>query len=362
MNQTFTYRMFMLMVSRVSDSSFLLPPSSLFLMARTRSEKVAGIKARITTRLRDGVYRPGDRFLSARELAAGFGVSYQTAHILLDELASEGWLERRAASGTYLPGGAAEATHVQLLYHARARRPQSFGARLLKDLTARLQRDRIHWETAWSDSGDFEIEASAFPVLWEFPAALSQCLATHRPALLLNERPQPGLDAGWIDSVSMNDFSGGVCAAQLLLRDAPNGARFALLSGPENDGRSRARRDGFLSLAKNAAVIRADSWFYEDGLRFAGEAVTRGADGVFCCNDRLAEAVLAFCSQRKIAAPPLIGFDDAPVAERLNLTTIAIPWDEMIAEAVGLIRRRLAGDHSAARQLIVTPAPVIRRL
>jgi DNA-binding LacI/PurR family transcriptional regulator len=88
----------------------------------------------------------------------------------------------------------------------------------------------------------------------------------------------------------------------------------------------------------------------------------QGRDGVFCCNDRLAQAVLHWCNEHHKVAPPLVGFDDAPVAETLDLTTIALPWEEMIAGAADVIKRRLAGAGGAARQLIFTPRPVIRRL
>jgi DNA-binding LacI/PurR family transcriptional regulator len=56
----------------------------------------------------------------------------------------------------------------------------------------------------------------------------------------------------------------------------------------------------------------------------------------------------------------VVGFDDAPVAEALNLTTIAIPWHEMVAGAVDIIRRRMNGHTGAAAKLIFAPRPVMR--
>ena len=330
-------------------------------VARGRTEKIKTVKAQIGAWLREGMYRPGDRFLSARELASIYEVSYETAHVLLDELCGEGLVERRAASGTYIPGGLTILDGVQLLFSSRAQRPQSFGARLLADLTRRLDRERIRYEVTWAGPRS-HVAGERFPVLWEAGVALQNCLKNRRAALLLNDRPPPGLDAGNLDSVSIDDYWGGVCAAQLLLRGLDAQARIAVLTGPESDSRSCQRRDGFRSLARAARVVSAGSWFYEDGLRVAGEAMRLGRDGLFCANDRLAEAVLAHCQEQNVACPRLVGFDDAPIAAALNLTTIAIPWEEMIAEAVETIRRRLAGDVSAARQRIVTPRPVLRRL
>jgi hypothetical protein len=299
-------------------------------------------------------------------VAAQFGVSYQTAHRLLAELTEEGHLERRAQSGTYLPGGRGALRDVQLFFNARARREGSFGARLLRDLTRRLGREKIACEVVWTDARKIELFDESLPILWEAPEMMARCVRARRIALLLNDRPQPGLNAAYLDSVSMDDFSGGASAAQLLLRAVPPQLsvlpQFCVLSGPPDDARSRARRDGFLSVVKNAPVVSSRSWFWEDGYQVAGEAVRMGRDGIFCGNDRLAQGIKQFCDDKNLPCPRLIGFDDAPIAEELNLTTIAVPWDEMIGGAVELIYRRLSGDSSAARQLIVTPRPVLRDL
>lgn len=336
-------------------------------MSRPRSPKVNDVKLRLRTRLREGVYRPGDRFFSARALAAAFSVSYQTADRLIRELCDEGLLERRAASGTYIPGGAFEPTGVQLVWNTRAQRAGSFGARLLDKLRAQLRRDHIDVKVTWSDAGGkpVRINADRFTVLWESPAALAACIERRRSALLLNDRPPPGLGAAFVDSVSIDDYSGGVCAAQLLPRGAGRrdaAAGYAVLTGPVDDRRSSERRDGFLSLVPTASVVSAGSWFFEDGYQVAAKLVANNPAGVFCCNDRLAEAVVAYCHENELAVPSLVGFDDAPIAEEINLTTISVPWDEMVAGAGAVIKQRLAGDSSVARQLILTPLPVMRGL
>jgi DNA-binding GntR family transcriptional regulator len=135
-------------------------------MSRPRSEKVEIIKEKIRTRLREGVHRPGDRFLSTRAVASTFEVSYQTAHRLIGELCEEGWLERRAASGTFIAGQSPAPVGVQLFWSARARRKGSFGARLLSDLTRRLNRDRIVWKIAWTDTA-FKLHPKYFPLVWK---------------------------------------------------------------------------------------------------------------------------------------------------------------------------------------------------
>lgn len=333
-------------------------------MPRKQSSRVSDVKKQLEDWLRGGHYQPGDRFLSAREAAGEFGISYQTAHRLLEALCHEGLVERRQASGTFLPGGSGDTEAkvryeaVQFFFDVRARRAGSFGARLLHGLGQHLRRDGFSWEVVWTDAPKRMAE-DCLPALWQDPKTLALCRATGQPALLLNERPAPGLEATFLDSVSIDDYFGGVCAAQYL-RQRSTGTRFAVLTGPADDPRSRDREAGFRSALPEAALFCAGGWFREDGLGVAGKAIRWGRDGVFCCNDRLAEAVVSYCRAYQIICPLLIGFDNAPVSETLNLTTVAIPWDEFIADAAAVIRQRLSGDTSAARQRIVTPSLVVR--
>jgi hypothetical protein len=333
-------------------------------MGRPRTSKVLEVKSKLLVRLRDGLHRPGDRFMSNRAVAQQFNISYQTADRLIRELCAEGYLVRREASGTYLPGARPVRFGAELLFHERAKRAGSFGARLFAQLTARLDRDRIPWRVRWIAEGagaKLRLARDHFPVLWECPEVLNACVSGRRSALLLNARPPSGIDSVYIDSVSTDDFSGGVCAAQLLARRSGPGGPLAVVAGPPDDPRSNDRVAGFLSVAK-ATVVQSPTWYLEGGMKVARDAIRAGRSGIFCCNDRLAEAILLYCRESEITCPPLVGFDDAPVAEDLNLTTIAIPWGELVNGAADVIKRRLADDTSTASRQIFAPRPVVRRL
>jgi len=132
-----------------------------------------------------------------------------------------------------------------------------------------------------------------------------------------------------------------------------------VLSGPRGDVRSAARVAGFLSLAP-ARVIYSPNWFLDGGLSRAARAIAHGPDGIFCCNDRLAEAVIRHCRMQRLQPPPLIGFDDAPIAAWLNLTTMAIPWSALQAAVVAEVCRRINGDTSPATSLVLPTFPRIR--
>ena len=302
------------------------------------------------------------------------------------ELHDEGHLERRAASGTFAPGQSSTRNGVQLVFNRRAERSESFGERLLRELTTRLENEKIAHSLTFADE-EISLDESRFCVVWESSAAIALCLKARVPALLLNDRPPPGLTSSLVDSVSCDDFCGGASAAQLLMKSfaqARNESegnnkskksdgkkakkarrqnpRFAILSGPLHDVRSDQRVAGFLSQMPDTKVIAPRGWFVENGLQVADRVLESGRDGVFCCNDRLAEAILQRCRERDLPRPRLVGFDDAPIAQVLELTTLAMPWDEMLSGALSVIKTRLRGDDATACHLIYTPRLVKRTL
>lgn len=330
-------------------------------MPARRTPKIDDVKQRLLSRLRNSYLQPGDRFLSNRAVAELYGISYQTAHRLIGELCREGVLERRPQSGTYISGGRPAPLGASLIFHRRAQMAWSFGSKLLAHLVRRLDAERIDWQLSLvDDSPEAAVPEDRLPVIWELPRVVGQCAARGRWAVLINDRPRRGLESLFIDSVSTDDLSGGVCAAQLMHGRGDLSRGFAVLAGPEDDQRSRQRVEGFRSVLATAAVVPSGGWFFEHGYAAAPEAVRRGPAGLFCTNDQLASAVLAWCRQHGETPPPIIGFDDAPVAEQLNLTTIGIPWDELACGAAQAVKRRLSGDRGASSQQMFTPRPVLR--
>lgn len=325
-------------------------------MPRPRSAKVTETKQKLLTRLREGFHRPGQRFLSNRAVARMFGLSYQTAHRLMAELEAEGWLARELGSGSFAAGSPHKPRGAILAFHPRARRPGSFGARLLEMVTQALAAAEISFETAFTESAG-KLPADRLPIFWECADVAGMVARQQRFVVLLNDRPPPGLRATLVDSFSADDYSGGAAAAQIL---ATRRGRLAVFAGPENDLRSRQRVRGFVDHAPKCGLIHAGTWFANEAAEAARRVAPRSFDGVFCCNDRLAEALLRACDNLKKPPPAVISFDDAPIAETLNLTSLTIPWDCLVAELVVRVQQRLAGDASPATQRIYAPHPVMR--
>lgn len=312
---------------------------------------MVALKAELIRRLQLARYRPGERFLSNRGLARTFGVSGQTAHDLIAEIASEGWLERRAGSGTYVVEPPVRLGGVELLFAARARQAGSFGAYLLERMLAELQRLKVSARVRFVTGRPSEPPSHRYPVLWECGPLAARLSRRRRYALVLNDCCAVEAEA-FVDCVSVDNFLGGQVAADWLLREIP-AERLAVFSGPRDDERSRERVSGFLSVARNAGVVRGGSWFFPEALSVAPRLL--GFDGVFCCNDRLAEAALATARRGEKSFRALVGFDGAPISRRLRFTTVALPWTRLVKAAGEVIERRLSGDRRRAGAQVFAP-------
>lgn len=313
---------------------------------------------KLIERIRSGYYHPGDRFFSNRSVSSHFKISYKTAHILLKELEEEGCLDRSAQSGTYMKGHQHKLQGVALYFNERAKISDSFGDNLSRQLIHKLNSEKIQWKLIWVNP-DQELLDGYFPVIWESQHIQHLIAKEERFALLLNERPEPGLISLWIDSIALDGFSGAASAAQIIDRRY-YGKNICIYSGPESDYRNNDRVNGFLSIIPETEVVSAGSWDFSDGVKNAGKILRLKPDAIFCCNDRLAYSLFKFCDNNNIKTPAIMGFDNAPVSEKIGFSTIAIPWDDMITLAVQTIKQRLLGDTSSTKQSFLNTRPFLR--
>jgi DNA-binding LacI/PurR family transcriptional regulator len=109
--------------------------------------------------------------------------------------------------------------------------------------------------------------------------------------------------------------------------------------------------------------MRKESWFSESAEeRILPKLRRRSIDSLFCCSDRLAVAAIACYARLKRPVPPLISFDNTPLAEQLHISVIGIPWERICKEAAAIVKLRLAGLEEAASCQILPPQPVLRIL
>jgi DNA-binding LacI/PurR family transcriptional regulator len=162
-----------------------------------------------------------------------------------------------------------------------------------------------------------------------------------------------------MDSISVDDELGGVMAGEIFRSRLGSDAKYVIHAGPRDDARSRARVDGFRKRL-SARVVYASTWYLDDATASAARCMRLKPDALFACNDRMAQAIMQYCQDRHIQQPAIIGFDDAPIAESLHLSSIAIPWQALGQATTRLAKLRLNGDHSPGTDVILRPQPVMR--
>jgi hypothetical protein len=204
----------------------------------------------------------------------------------------EGLVERRAASGTYIPGDADATatgafTETWLILSGRARRPNSSGSGFWRAVpTPPTRRDVL--AGCWSENiGGRRPSSVRFPGFMGVTER-SRHLPTRGTA---GATPQCPLSRAWRAHGSIASRwtmpSAGACAADLLIGTGEgNGAGFSVVTGPVGDPRSDARREGFYPAHPMQSLFRP-GWYTEDGVRVASDALRYGPRGIFCANDRL---------------------------------------------------------------------------
>jgi DNA-binding transcriptional regulator YhcF (GntR family) len=328
-------------------------------MGRRPRSEIDKIRASLRIMVSDEFRRAGQRFVSARYISQRFKVSYQTAHRLLTELEGDGFIIRRAGSGSFIAGHQNTLQSALLIFARRAKRSGSFGDLLLRQLVAKMKAMEIPFEVIFGGSTSKHVREDVYPVLWESPRLMHDLSADYRFSLVLHDKPPAGIGSLFTDSISVDDFSGGITAGQILSRYSPR--RPVVVGGPVADGRSQSRIDGFRQIFPSAQVLEAGTWFFRSAVQnIAAPLSALRADALFCCSDRLAQATLICYQKLKIPAPIVIGFDNAPVAETLSLSTIGIPWEEVARAAAAVIMKRLGGQTDHASAVVLPPVPVIR--
>lgn len=328
-------------------------------MGRRPRGEIDEIRGTLRAMVSDEFRRAGQRFVSARYLSQRFKISYQTAHRLLTELEGDGLIIRRAGSGSFIAGQKKALRSALLIFSGRAKRSGSFGDLLLRQLVLKMEAMELPFEVIFGGISPKHIREDVYPVLWELPRLMHDLSADYRFSLVLHDKPPAGIGSLFTDSISVDDFSGGISAGQLLSRYAPR--RPVVIGGPASDRRSQSRIDGFRQIFPSAQVIFAGTWFFRSAVQnIAAPLSSVQADALFCCSDRLAEATLICYKKLQIPAPVVIGFDNAPVAETLGLSTIGIPWEQVARAATAVIKKRLDGRTDHASGIVLPLVPVIR--
>jgi DNA-binding LacI/PurR family transcriptional regulator len=174
----------------------------------------------------------------------------------------------------------------------------------------------------------------------------------------------------WVDV----DGGAGTAEATRVLLDGGY-RRIGFLGWPAGSGVGDDRRSGWERTMREAGLVDSDledlseavTDTVADGARAGHELRRRGATAVVCASDSL--ALGAFTAWRQLgvdmsAGPPVIGFDDTPVAAAMGLSSIRQPLERAAQHVADVLAHRLAGESAGsapAAHLLLTSTLVHRQ-
>ena len=174
-----------------------------------------------------------------------------------------------------------------------------------------------------------------------------------------------------LDSCVADDLEGGRQAAKILLESGHR--RVAALFGPAHASTAGDRAAGFRLGLGEAGVELLQSRTREGGFEYAygWESLPQLLTGrhpptaVFCGNDVIAMGALNAAFALGIRVPDdlaIVGFDDLEESARpmVNLTTVHVPFHDMLRSAVTLLLERVGGYDGGGRRVIHPVVPVLR--
>ncbi|RZI70738.1 MAG: LacI family transcriptional regulator [Variovorax sp.] len=249
---------------------------------------------------------------------------------------------------------------------------------LLQLLSSELRRNALHatvWEadrfgedTARSlveSPIDGVIVATAVNAATPFLAQVAQ----RKPMVLVNRT----VASEAFDQVTSDNAGGGRAVAAYFCDGGRR--RIGLLSAQDYPASTIQDREagftqellrrGVALAARDIARVRAFS--YQEGLDAATAMMASGEfDAIFCVNDILGIGALDALRRGGIRVPArtwVVGYDDIPMCawECVSLSTVRQPMEEMVAQAVAVLLRRLAGDRSPHQRIELPNAIVHRR-
>jgi DNA-binding LacI/PurR family transcriptional regulator len=343
-----------------------------------------------------GRYGADNRLPSEPQLARKFGVSRPTVARALLDLQTEGLIERRAGSGTYVrssaPGAAAASTRqlgllipglgsteifelicgelaslaraedYSLLWGGSTRPGQDTDASLehAEDLCRHFIEHKI--------SGVFFAPYELVPEKESANRRLAEKLRQAGvPVVLLDRDLQSFPNRSDFDLVGIDNVAGGYLLAEHLIKLGCRHICFVArpLSAPTVEARIAGVREAFVRhrLEIDPRWLRVGDPAEARFVRSLTAA--RQADAFICANDHTAALLLRSLETAGVKVPRdvrVVGFDDARYATLVSppLTTIHQPCRDLAIIALRMMLERIAEPTLPARSVALTPRLVLR--
>ncbi|QDU33607.1 HTH-type transcriptional regulator GalS [Poriferisphaera corsica] len=203
----------------------------------------------------------------------------------------------------------------------------------------------------------------------DLPSRFAKSLNKYSTKLVLVDRP---IENANLTSITMDNYSGAAQMMEHLIVDHKYN-EIAIVTGPDDTYDSIKRLDGCMHAAKkNGMSINPNRiWkggFTEDsGYSIICDILTQKTElpeAIFALNDNMAIGIIDCLTENNISVPDdiaVVGYDNIPLADRGNITTVRTPMVEMghlaVDRAIDLIKsddaKKLINETCLPTELIV---------
>ncbi|HHQ2815026.1 LacI family DNA-binding transcriptional regulator [Pseudomonas sp. GD03817] len=193
-----------------------------------------------------------------------------------------------------------------------------------------------------------------------------ECKQTGLPVVLLNRKN----DSDTVSSVTSDNAKGGEVIADFFV--STQHKHLAFMAGNEHSSTSRDRERSFTSrLAQHgypAPLREVGNYNFADAMASTRLLMSRQSppDGIFCANDLMAIAALNVITKELGLVPgkdvSVVGFDNIDIAgwPLVGLTTYVQPIDQLVEQAIGIIRAQLEESTTPSIQQVLPGNLIIR--
>ena len=341
-----------------------------------------------------GKYTDGERLPSEAQLVKQFGVSRPTVVRAMLDLESEGLIERRAGSGTYVRSSTHERVSTRIFgllvpglatteifqiicgEIASLARVRDFGllwggsVNPLEDTDASLEHaeELCHQFIARKVSGVFFAPIELTPGQGEANRKLAELLREAGiPVVLLDRELVPYPGRSNFDLVGIDNMAGGYMLAEHLIKLGCKRIGFIArpLSAPTVEARIAGAREAVL----RHGLELLPNWVRTGDpadVKFHRSLVAgRQFDAFICANDNTAAVLMRSIEANGFRVPKdfrVVGFDDVKYATLVSppLTTIHQPCPELALTAFRAMLERLAEPTLPPRKISMAANLVVR--
>jgi DNA-binding LacI/PurR family transcriptional regulator len=351
------------------------------------------ISRQLLADISNGKYGAAGRLPSEAQLVKTFGVSRPTVARALLDLQTEGLIDRRAGSGSYVrPAGATQRAERQLALLIPGLGTTEIFELISGELAslARSHEYGMLWggSTAPRHDADLSLEHAAelceqfitrrvsgvffapFELTREKEGVSRKICENLRqagiPVVLVDRDFLPFPDRSDFDLVGIDNVAGGFLIGSHLIKLGCK--HFAFVTRPHSAPTVDARIAGVREALHRHQITPSPNWVQIGDPADAGfvRHLTAGNqwDAFICANDFTAAQLLRSLEKAKARGPQIrvVGFDDVKYATLLSLplTTIHQPCRDIAVTAFRAMLERIADPTIPARSLLLPPRLIVR--